>query len=845
MPDINKLFEKAQKYLQKQKFESALETYQEIFRYEPNDEEVLLNLGDLSLKLNRTTDGIRYSNLLIDFYVKKNDPARAVGVCRKVLKITPQDAALWMKLGGLLEKSKKSADALEAYREALNVSRRAGASGQVFDCLQRIVQLDPENLEARVELAQEAERARQIQVAVEAYLQAATLARQGGNEDRWGEMVERAHALDPADEAANVAAAELHLQRGQPAEALALLEPAATGREEDLAFLNLLAQAYVGTGAFDKAEPLAWRLYQERPETVGLMQKVLEGFVQTGRSEKALGLANKLKSRLFQQGKRNDYLRIVEKIYEADESNLPVLEMLTGLYSELNREELLSRSLTRLFSLYLAAEQHDKAADTLERIIDVDPYGAGHYDRLVMLEGHIDGTWYGNIAARVQPPSSTGVASAAGGAGAAEAKPGSLDDLIIEGEMYLQYQLTSRLKETLERIQRSFPGAEQDNPRLLELYQAAGITPPSGPTAAPSPAARAAEPIRAPAAGPSAQSLDELRKISEITANIYRESTPLGVLQVAVNELGRALNASRCWAGLGGDDRPPALTAEYCSPATRASDIATAVQIYMALIRQVESKPDGWLMEDVNRFDVLEPVREEVQRLQIRSLLAQPLREGDSLVGLVLIEQCESARRWTPGESILLQTIATQVVVAVKNSKLRRLVKSLAGTDEETGLLPRSSYIDCLLSEAARAKETSHALSVCLVEPENPTALVKTLGDAGMQRYMKQVAKTIQSGLRQNDISIRYSPATIAVLFPDTALVQGGLAVEKLRRMLSQVRLDGGKTPAFCAAVCEVPLGPQFDAVDGVTEVINRLEGAMETARREGSKRVQLSKFEN
>jgi diguanylate cyclase (GGDEF)-like protein len=265
----------------------------------------------------------------------------------------------------------------------------------------------------------------------------------------------------------------------------------------------------------------------------------------------------------------------------------------------------------------------------------------------------------------------------------------------------------------------------------------------------------------------------------------------------------------------------------------------------MALIRQVESKPDGWLMEDVNRFDVLEPVREEVQRLQIRSLLAQPLREGDSLVGLVLIEQCESARRWTPGESILLQTIATQVVVAVKNSKLRRLVKSLAGTDEETGLLPRSSYIDCLLSEAARAKETSHALSVCLVEPENPTALVKTLGDAGMQRYMKQVAKTIQSGLRQNDISIRYSPATIAVLFPDTALVQGGLAVEKLRRMLSQVRLDGGKTPAFCAAVCEVPLGPQFDAVDGVTEVINRLEGAMETARREGSKRVQLSKFEN
>ena len=54
MPDIDKLFEKAEKYLQKQKFESALETYQEINRYQPNDEEVMQNLGDLCLRLNRS-----------------------------------------------------------------------------------------------------------------------------------------------------------------------------------------------------------------------------------------------------------------------------------------------------------------------------------------------------------------------------------------------------------------------------------------------------------------------------------------------------------------------------------------------------------------------------------------------------------------------------------------------------------------------------------------------------------------------------------------------------------------------------------------------------------------------
>ena len=112
------------------------------------------------------------------------------------------------------------------------------------------------------------------------------------------------------------------------------------------------------------------------------------------------------------------------------------------------------------------------------------------------------------------------------------------------------------------------------------------------------------------------------------------------------------------------------------------------------------------------------------------------------------------------------------MLVAVNNTKLRRLVRSLAGTDEETGLMPRSSYVDCMLAEATRARNQSQPLAVCLLEPENPTTLLKALGDAGLQKYLKQVAKALQSNMRQNDIAVRYNPCSIAVLFPDTALPQ-------------------------------------------------------------------------
>lgn len=855
MPDVEKLFEKAEKYLQKQKFEAALETFQEIFKYEPGDEEVLLNLGDLSLKLNRTSDALRYQTQLADHYIKRNEVSKAIATCRKILKLAPQDVAILVKLATLLEKSQKNSEALEAYRSALELQRKTGVTPQMLECLEHIVKLDPNNMAAQVELGETAISARQPKLAAPAFLQAARLARAAGQEDRWAELAERAHQHDPADEAASVAVSEVYLTKDRTSESIALLEPAYEHKPDDAQILDLLSQAYLRMGNFEKAQPICWKLYQAQPDKLPLLLKVIEGFIQAGNLKKALEVVGQIKTSLFQQGKKNEFLQIVEKIYAADESNLPVLEILTALYNEMNKEDGLRRSLVRLFNLSLAAEDFQKAADTLEKIIDVDPYGVGHYDRLVNLEGNIDKMWYENIASRIQPYSSgRATAGASAGPGAAPVpKAEGLDDLIVEGEMCFQYQLTGKLSVTLEKINRLYPGAEAKSDRLRELYQAAGFTPTPGvataaPAAASAPTPAQAPPVEAPrtqAADSGIRSFDDLRKISELTANIYREATPQGVMQVAVNEIGRVLSASRCWGALGTAVRTPSLMVEYCSPAASASDIPAVVKLYAALMQEAAAKPDGWLVEDVMQFPALASILPDIQKLGIKSLLALPLMDKDQPAGLLLIEQCDRRRAWTPGESVLLMTISTQVVIAINNTKLRRLVRSIAGSDEETGLLPRSSYVDCLLSEAARAKELSKPLSVCLVEPEDPTGLMKALGDAGIQKYFQQVAKVLQSNLRQNDIAVRYNPYAIAVVFPDTALPQGGLAVEKLRRAMAQVKLDGRTPPNFCGAVCDVQLGPVFDPVDGVTEVINRLAGALEESHKLEDKRVHLSKFED
>jgi tetratricopeptide (TPR) repeat protein/GAF domain-containing protein len=841
MPDLDKLYEKADKYLLRQKIEAAIETYQEILRYEPNNEEALTNLGDLSIKLNRLAEASRYQGQLADYYIKRGDLPKAIATCRKVLKLSPQDVVSGMKLAGLLEKNQKHTEALEAYREALGHYRRAGLDAQMVDCLTHIVKLDPNSLEEHLELAEVASRSRQIKVAMPAFLRAAQLARRAGDESRWEKLVNQAHTLDPGDELASIAATELCLKRGNFSDATKLIEPLLAKRPDDLEVLEFACKGFLGVGNWTQAQPLCWKLYHARPERVDLVLKLMEGLIQSGAVKEVLGKVDELKERLFQQGKRDEFLKIMEKLYETDEASLEVLEVLSNLYNEMNKEDRLRRSLSRLFNLYLASENYQKAADTLERILDVDPYGEGHNDRLVNLEGHIDSIWYQNILTRMQPPSTprTSPAMKAAAATAAE-KTEALEEILLEGEMYHQYQLSSKLEETLAKIDRLFPGADEKSQRVRDLYEAAGYTPKfkAPPTVPSAPLTDATS-----AGAVSFQSLDDLWKISEITANIYRESTPQGVLQVAVNEIGRATNASRCWGAVGLSDRPPVLTAEYCSSLASPSDPAAAMRLFDFLMGQATSSPDGWSLENVARAPMLSAVTAEIQKLAIRSLQALPLLDKDAVAGLLLLEQCGAPRNWSPGESLLVKAIATQVVIAINNTKLRRLVRSLAGSDPETGLLPRRAYLECLLSEARRSKDQSQPLSVCLLEPENPHALMKLLGDAGVQRMMQEVGKALTPALRQNDISIRYSPLSVVVVFPDTALPQAALAVEKTRRALVQLRVKGAEAVHFCAAVCDVPLGPNFDAVDGVTEVINRLEISLERAHKEGGKRILISKF--
>jgi len=104
---------------------------------------------------------------------------------------------------------------------------------------------------------------------------------------------------------------------------------------------------------------------------------------------------------------------------------------------------------------------------------------------------------------------------------------------------------------------------------------------------------------------------------------------------------------------------------------------------------------------------------------------------------------------------------------------------------------------------------------------------------------MEQIGQLFSANIRTNDLAFRYEATTVALILGDTGEKEALLAVEKLRRLLADVRYPGkNQTVEFSAGLAQAVMRQHFDPVDIVTEVVNRADQALEQAAGQGLGKV-------
>src|SRR5215472_1616926 len=738
MADISKRLDKAEKYLQRGKPEAALEEYLGILEEEPKNEQVRQTAADLCLALGRGSEAASLLSYLFDDEVAAGESARGIVTYKKMAKISIPTPLQTFHYAQMVEKKDKR-ESLEAYETALAGFEKQKKAAHALAAARRVVDLAPtmENLQRA---GDKAALLGEGKVAASSFVRLGQLKDEElpGSGFPWHE---RAYNLD----AMNLQAVYLYgrglFSRNSVPECIEVLQPAVTVLQSTPEVRELFAHALMAARRPAEAEPFVWELLEKEPRQVEEIASLVGVYLDVGDSDGALKLSRKIDDHQTRAGRHREFLAAM---YEVAGKRLPArrfVEYLTDLFNVSNCEHEYSQMLLKLFQVYYADGNYQQAGEALDRAAELDQYETGHAKRLEMLRGRIDPNQFNRIARRFQMPATPVRPAAAAPTPAApanESEPTVLEDFILQAEIYLQYGMRSKALERLERVSKLFPREEQNNEKLRHLYISAGFTPPYQTAGAPgrTPAAAAAaasapgktlNPAATTASRFEENAVDNFARVTEITRTIYRQTSVKSVLFAAVNDIGKHFNASRCVAGLCTVGKPPSAALEFCAPGIKQSDVMSIVKLIGITQHLAANGPVS--ISNASSARELETARENVKALGIESLLAVPLMDSGEQTGILILEQC-GPRQWQQTDIVVLRTIAEQTVIAVSNARLRTLMKTLAVTDERSGLLKRSSYLDVLLSEVRRSLQQQTPLTVMLLHFGKASVLTKEVGEA-------------------------------------------------------------------------------------------------------------------
>ena len=308
------------------------------------------------------------------------------------------------------------------------------------------------------------------------------------------------------------------------------------------------------------------------------------------------------------------------------------------------------------------------------------------------------------------------------------------------------------------------------------------------------------------------------RLVNLITTAMRQSLNPQEIVEVAVQELGNALSASRCLIyRCKTADIAVQIDGEFLRPGVRSLVNQTWLLQENQIWRDAVARQERVYIQDTAQHPLIvntKYLRECVKKWQIVSWLMVPVLYQGRVLGMVEMHQCRSTLAWEEDEIALVEAIATQLGAALIQAEtyahLEELNQQLEALDRT-----RSNLIAITGHELRTPLST---IQVCLEslnsEPDMPAELRQimletALGDADRMRKLVQDFLTL-SHLESGRVKWNVESLTLQ---------------ECVDLALSSVRSRGGVDRQLPEIIAEVSAELPLVQADGewLVEVLSKL----------------------
>ena len=168
------------------------------------------------------------------------------------------------------------------------------------------------------------------------------------------------------------------------------------------------------------------------------------------------------------------------------------------------------------------------------------------------------------------------------------------------------------------------------------------------------------------------QQLNEYALLEKIVNQIRSSLEPKTVFETAVRLIGKTFRVSRCYlANYEGAISPNApIVAGYTAHGVASLESVKLLQNNKLHLGAIFAQEGAASFSDVYGSELLVSAKETHQKLSVKSLLAVRTEAQGRINGCLYLHQCDRQRVWIKEEIKLLETVASQVGIAIAQSRL-------------------------------------------------------------------------------------------------------------------------------------------------------------------------------
>ncbi len=382
-----KVLSAAEKYVQQGKMQNAIAEYEKVLKADPKDLTVTNTVGDLYSRLGEVDKATESFKIVGDAYATQGFTVKAIAMYKKISKLKPSLESV-LKLAELYTQQGLFNDARAQYLQVAEEFLKSGELENAVRIFQKILEMDPENTNMRVRLAEVYVRLGKKNDAWQIFSAVAETLRSKGSLSAAEEVLQRMLTLDPGNGYALLMQGRNQLEAGDAEAAIESLQKV-SDLDSNPDGLRDLLKAYLKTGRLSDAGTLASKLLTVHNDLPSI-SVFADALMQAGQYESALQVYDQHADRLLAENSDN-VLKNLHSIIGHVRDNPASLEKLLDLFQKAGESTHITEVIELLAHASVQAGDLPRARDLYQKLATVEPGNPLHLNNYQQVVSQLGG----------------------------------------------------------------------------------------------------------------------------------------------------------------------------------------------------------------------------------------------------------------------------------------------------------------------------------------------------------------------------------------------------------------------------------------------------------------------